>query len=469
MLEQIPCDRSGHFVIPRFRGPANTFECLNAAAVLQAELRLREGKASAPDSPSTNTLRDCHVLVGFSAPGLKDLKVTPVGRDYCGVEWNATVLDSLLERDFLREPGGMAVFPATLMLTSLAGIWMRFSRNARQALLLFIGFLAVPYLAGYAAYPAGWWWPVAWPVTAVSLSMLGTLLLNYAVEGRQKRFLRSAFRQYLSHEFIEQMLEHPEQLKLGGEKRELTMLFSDLEKFSSFSERLPPSELTALLNDYLTDMTRIIQEEGGTVDKFVGDAIVAFWNAPLSHHDHAARACRAALLCQRKLAERRPEFESRAGAPFRMRVGMNTGDVTVGNLGSETRFNYTVLGDAANLASRLEGANKFFGTFTMIADSSRQQAAQAVIVRQLGALRVVGRKTPVIVYEVTGLAGEPVPEHVRAFEEGLALCREKRWKDAEQVFARFPDDPPARLYRDKCHKLIESGSDWDMVWNLTEK
>lgn len=463
---RLPSDRSGR-LIPRFRGPSGTHQAFSAAGVIQSELRLRTNGVP-PIAPQA--LRDCFVVIGCSAPGLKDLRPTPVSGDYPGVEIHATLLDNLLAQDLMREASPVVAWLWMLALAVAASLLMVFSQRAVSSVLAFMVFLPLPFLAGFAAYAAGFWFPVAGPLVACGLALLGAFIFNYSTEGRQKRFIRSAFGQYLSGEVIDLMLQNPEQLTLGGEKRELTMFFSDLEKFSSFSERLPPAQLTALLNDYLTDMTRIILEEGGTVDKYVGDAVVAFWNAPVSQPDHAARACRAAVRCQRQLAARRAEFEQRAGAPFRMRVGLNTGEVTVGNLGSKSRFNYTVLGDAANLASRLEGANKFFGTFTLAASSVWPAACSAVTGRELGALRVVGRAAPVVVYEISGLAGEEKPAAWADFARGLALCRERKWREAEEWFARHPDDPPACLYREKCRRLREgTEADWDLVWNLSEK
>lgn len=462
----IPCDRTGA-MIPRFRGPSGTHQAFNAAEVVQSELRLREGGET---GLSTNALKDCYVFIGGSAPALMDLKPSPVGGVYPGVEIHATLLDNLLEQDLLRAAPWTVAGLVTALVAIAAGLLMTFVRHPAQGLAVFIVFMAMPSAIGSGAHAGGYWWPVAGPSVLTGLVLVGTLTLNYATEGRQRRFLRSTFGQYLSHEVIDLMIRNPEKLKLGGEKRELTMLFTDLEKFSGFSERLPAAALTALLNDYLTDMTRIVLEEGGTVDKYVGDAVVAFWNAPVDQPDHAARACRAALRCQRKLAERRAEFEQRAGAPFRMRIGINTGEVTVGNLGSESRFNYTVLGDAANLASRLEGANKFFGTFTLAAESAWRQASSSASGRKLGALRVVGRAAPVVVYEIATLAGEDLPAHFAEFHRGLDVCRQKKWAEAEQVFASFPDDPPSRLYREKCRRLAQKEeADWDMIWNLSEK
>jgi adenylate cyclase len=214
----------------------------------------------------------------------------------------------------------------------------------------------------------------------------------------------------------------------------------------------------------------IKQETGGYLDKFVGDAIVAFWNAPVEQSDHAARAVRAALLCQRRLAQKRDEWAAQYNAVLKMRIGIGTGEVVVGNMGSADKFNYTMLGDAANASSRLEGANKAFGTYTMVADVTWQQAKNAVLGRELGAIRVVGRKTPMTVYEPLALTGEALPAWVADFDHGVALCREQKWKDAIAIFEKASEDPASKLYAQRCRDLITGAiKEWDGVWNLTEK
>ncbi len=263
----------------------------------------------------------------------------------------------------------------TFLLALLAAVSVAFSRNAWRSLLLFAVCLPLPVLLSLFAYSRGTWLPLVVQEAAVSLSLLGALAVNYATEGKQKRFIKNAFRQYLSPDVIEQLIAHPERLKLGGERRTLSIFFSDLQGFTAISEGLDPEALTALLNEYLSAMTDILHEEGGTVDKYVGDAIIAFWNAPLDQPDHAERAARAALRCQEKLSEMRPDFRERIGKDLYMRIGLNTGFAVVGNMGSRSRFDYTVLGDAVNLASRLEGINKQFGTFILSSEALRKRVA----------------------------------------------------------------------------------------------
>lgn len=383
---------------------------------------------------------------------------------------HATFVDNLITDSFLAKAGGPAVALGVLATAVGAALLLTYGGRWWQAGPLAVVWLAVPILVGFAAYARGWWWPVAAQAGASGLAMVGALAANYWTEGRQKAFIKQAFRHYLSGDVIEKIIRDPKHLQLGGEKRELTIMFTDLAGFSTFSEKLGPVELTTLLNEYLTEMTDIIMEEGGTLDKYEGDAIIAFWNAPLAQSDHAVRACRAALRCQRRLAELRDSFQQRTGAVLRMRVGLNTGDVVVGNMGSRKRFNYTILGDAANLAARLEGANKAFGTETMVSASTWRQAGSEFRGRKLADLRVVGRKTAVEVFELTGFAADPAPADWETFAAGLALFRRGDFAQAKAVFDQLPDDPAGRSYAQRCtHLAAHPPESWDGVWGLTEK
>ena len=466
--ESIPIDSSGRAIL-RYRGPSGVHESFSAAAVIRSDLLLRGGKE--PTVKNIGDLKDAYVFLGFTAPGLLDLRPTPVASVYPGVEIYATMLDNLLSNDFLREASTAFVWFAALLTALGSAAGTLYSRRAGGAVGAFLLFLPLSVVAAFAAYGFGWRLPMTPLAGASALALVGGVVVSYSMEGRQKAFLKHAFRHYLSHEVIEEMLRNPAQLQLGGERRELTILFSDLQGFSTFSERLDPQELTALLNDYLSDMTDIIMEEGGTLDKYEGDAIIAFWNAPVEQPDHAARACRAALRCHRRLDERRQEFIERTGVELKARIGINTGPVVVGNMGSRKRFNYTVLGDAANLASRLEGANKAFGTFLMASEYTWRQASDAVMGREIGLLRVVGRKTPVRVFELMGFAGESDCPDPGAFHRGLELCCRQCYAEALAIFESCDGDPVARVYTEKCRDLIDVGDacEWDGVWSLTEK
>jgi len=462
----IPIDEHGRAIL-HYRGPPGTYERFTAAQIIRSEIQLREGNE--PDI-EPDVFQGAYVLFGFSAVGLLDLRPTPLSAVTPGVEVHATLLDNLLASDSFAPAPDFLVALVVLMLALLAATAVLMSKWAWHSVLAFVVFLPLPVAVGCLGYLSGYWWPIAVGELGVALALVTGVVINYATEGRQKAFIKKAFGHYLSRKVRDQILEDPSRLKLGGERRELTIFFSDLQGFSTIAETMEPERLTALLNAYLTDMTDIILEEDGTLDKYEGDAIIAFWNAPLDQPDHALRACRAALRCQRKLDERRAEFKEWTGAELRMRIGINTGDVVVGNLGSSERFDYTVLGDAANLAARLEGANKALGTYTMVAESTWRKCGDGMVGRELGRLRVVGREAPVRVFELVGFAGESKPDYVEAFERGLLLCYAGKWQEAVQVFEQYQEDAVAQRYAVRCREVVrDSWKTWDGVWNLTEK
>lgn len=464
---EIPLDQAGRARL-RFRGPSGTHRAFSAAAVIQSELRLAEGGEPTVDPAE---FRDRYVLVGASAPALLDLRPTPLSRVYPGVEIHATALDNLLSGDFLRPLPSLATDLVACLLCVLLAIVAGTAARAWQLGLVFTAAVGIPLGAAVSLAAVGRAAPAAWPSLASLVATIGAALWNYSTEGRQKAFIQRAFRHYLGAQVIEQLLADPSRLRLGGEKRTLTIFFSDIEKFSSFSERLDPPELTRLLNDYLTAMGRVILDHGGYVDKYIGDAIVAFWNAPLEQPDHARRAVSAALECQRILAARRDEWAAAFGAQIHMRIGLNTGEAVVGNMGSEERFNYTVLGDAANLASRLEGANKFFGTYTMVSDPVRQAAGDDFVWRRLGRIRVVGRTTPVTVWEPLGVGSSAMPDWLTDYESAVRLLEEGRIQEAVTEFERLGQfDAVSRRHAERCRQLAQSPSaSWDGIWTLESK
>lgn len=458
-------DRHGRTIL-RYRGETGTHEKFPAAQIIESEINLQSG---VPPEVSPEKLKDAYVFFGFSAPGLFDLRPTPISPITPGVEIHATILDNLLANEFMSDAAPVQVILVTIVLALAGGLGVRLTKKAWHSVVVCVLLLPVPWALGYGLYLSGIWWPIIAPEAGLALALISAVVVNYATEGRQKAFIKSAFKHYLSPAVIEQILDDPSQLQLGGERRTLSIFFSDLQGFSSISEKMEPQDLTKLLNDYLTDMTDIILEEGGTLDKYEGDAIIAFWNAPLHQPDHALRACRTALRCQRKLDERRAEFRERSGVELRMRIGINTGDVVVGNMGSRERFDYTVLGDAANLASRLEGANKPFGSFTMVAEETWKGARNELFGREIGQIRVVGRKTPVRVFEVRGRSDDR-EDWIVGYEKALKHCYDRQWKEALQLFEQWPDDPVSARYAQRCRTLIDDPSqEWDGIWNLTEK
>jgi adenylate cyclase len=465
----IPIDHRGNAIL-NFRGPPGTHKTYSAASVIQSELRMANGEM--PTITEPNPFKDAYVFFGFSAPGLFDLRPTPLSGVYPGVEIHATMLDNLLANDFMRPVPTVLVLGLTLLIALLAGLATSSVSGIARSVLVYAFFILVPVFLCLIAYHEGFWLPLAVQETGVAVTLFSAGIIYYTTEGRQKMFIKNAFKQYLSPAVIEELIRNPERLKLGGERRMLSVFFSDLEGFTSISEGMDPEALTTLLNDYLSAMTDIIHEEGGTVDKYEGDAIIAFWNAPLEQPDHARRCVRAALRCQERLAVMRPAFRERLGRDLKMRIGINSGLAVVGNMGSHTRFDYTMIGDAVNLAARLEGINKQFGTYTLISQSTMEQMEGAFPVRELSRVAVVGRREPVVVYEpMQPQDAEKRQDRLATFSQGLALYYQGYFAKAEAIFLELAAlDPPAHAYVAKCRQLIDHAPDqWVGVWEITTK
>lgn len=464
----VPLDRRGGTIL-HFRGPSQTHPTVNVAAVIESELRMKEGQPPLVDPISFS---NCYVFLGFTAPGLFDLRTSPVSAVYPGVEIHATFLDNLLAGDFMRDVPRPLTLVLTVLLAMLAAFGVRFSRGTFHTIVMFVVMVPVPVLLGFWAYRFGFWLPIVAPLVATVPALIAALALNYATEGKQKRFIKGAFKQYLSPIVIEELMEHPDRLTLGGETRELTILFSDVKGFTGISETLTPEQLTSLLNEYLSAMTEIIYRHGGTVDKYEGDAIIAFWNAPVAQPDHAERAVRAALEYQATLAVLRADMKARYGHDLFARIGLNTGPVVVGNMGSRQRFNYTFLGDAGNLASRLEGINKQFGTPILISEMTRSRLPDDIAVRAIARVQVVGRKELVRVFEPLGKDDPKASADFMArFSEALAAYEAGQFGQAAESFGALADqDPTSAIYADRCREFAaRPPKGWSGVWVMSEK
>lgn len=469
-LDFVPRDGSGQMII-RYHGPTGTYQSYSMAALINSYAQMMEGKA--PQIPP-GTFSGKIVFVGASAPGLFDLRPSPLSSVCPGVEILATVLDNLLQRDFVRQSSDAFVIVLALLFSLLAGLGTTFLKNIWHIVIFALVCAALPVGVAVLAFILGYWTNFTAPEFAVLLSFTAASLLNYRFEGKQRRFIKSVFRRYLSPQVIDRILADPNLLRLGGEKREITSFFTDLAGFTAISEGLSPEELVNLLNDYLSEMTDIILSQGGTLDKYEGDAIIAFWNAPLTQTDHALRACRAALACQKRLTELRPDFQSRYGQELSMRIGINSGPAVVGNMGSRDRFDYTAMGDTINLASRLEGACKQYGVPIMVGEETFEQVKDQIVTKEVDLIRVVGRKKPVRVFEILGERGEVSEENlagIAAFEQALEAYRQGNWVEALNLFQEIKNDMLAQMYVDRCQKLIASGDreEWTGVYELKEK
>ncbi len=466
----IPLDRSGHMIL-RYFGPSGTYRTYSIGAVINSQALIEEGLEPQirPREFSGKV-----VLVGTAAAGLLDVRSTPFGGVYPGMEILATALDNIVHGGAVREAPAAVAWTSALVLALLAGIGTSMLKKIWH--LAALG-LAVPVAAAAGsllAARAGLWVEFVAPAFAGVMAFITASLLNYGIEGRQRRFIKSAFRYYLSPQVIDRVLDDPSLLRLGGERREITAFFSDVAGFTSISEGLSPEDLVGLLNAYLSEMTDIILDLGGTLDKYEGDAIIAFWNAPVDQPDHALRACRAALRCQQRLAERREELRRRFGHEVRMRVGLNSGPAVVGNMGSERRFDYTAMGDTMNLASRLEGAGKLYGVSTLAGEGTERWVRDEILTREVDVIRVVGKKQPVRVFELLGEKGDvPAGEVEKAARFGRALetYRARRFAEAEAMFRALAGDPVASVYAGRSRQAAAAPppADWDGVYELDKK
>ncbi len=463
-------DSDGQMLV-RFFGPTGTYRGYPAATIINSYLQTTENKKPQIEP---REFAGKVVLIGVSAVGLQDIKTSPLSGVVPGVEIQAAALDSLWHRRYLRPTPVVLDLFLALLWALLAGVGITVLRRSSHMFGAAVVLALLPASSSMAGFAAGTWIRFILPEAAVLLAVIGAAVLNYAVEGRQRRFLKSAFRYYLSPHVIERVIDDPKQLRLGGVKRDVTSFFSDVAGFTSISEALGPEALVSLLNVYLSEMTDIILDSGGTLDKYEGDAIVAFWNAPLDIPDHALRACRAALACQKRLAEMAPEFEKRIGRPVRARIGLNTGPAVVGNMGSTRRFDYTAMGDTINLAARLESAGKQYGVHLLAGESTVAAAGDTVVAREVDRLRVVGKTQPVRIYELIGERGSvpaPVLERLAVFERLLASYRRREWDAVLASCGALEGDPVAAIYAARClrFKAEPPPDDWDFVFDLKMK
>ena len=297
-------------------------------------------------------------------------------------------------------------------------------------------------------------------------------------EIKKREFLQDTLTRYVTRQVVDLILEHPESIILDGEEREATVFFSDIRGFTTFSEKMSPRELVAMLREYFTVMVDAVFQYQGTVDKFIGDSIMAIFGAPTPQPNHAERAVRTALEMKRLLQEFNQNRLRLGKEPIRVGVGINTGSVVVGNIGSVQRLEYTAIGDAVNLASRLEGINKQYGTEIIISEYTRRQLPDDVIARELDDVRVKGKHEPVRIYELIGRPGDVDADALAAiqqFEAGLVSYRHRQWQAAIEAFTGVlrlrPTDAPSRLYLERCQAYQQTPppDDWDGVYTMTHK
>ena len=389
-----------------------------------------------------------------------------------GVYIHATAANNLLRNDGLIEFGRIGDALASFTLAALAAVAALVFAPISAAAATIV--LAIIWIAGAtAAFRHALVFPLIEPLLAAIAALGATIGYRFVIADKGKRLLRQSFALYLAPAVIEKMLSSNKPPALGGEMRNVTVYFSDIADFSSIAEKISPTELVATMNDYLSTMTDVIEAHGGFVDKYIGDAIVAVFGAPLDDPHHAGNAVRAALRCAASLATL--DRVRTAFGPVRQRIGLNSGETLVGNIGSRRRFNYTVMGDVVNLASRLEGANRLYGTTIIASEATAALTGNVFVWRELDAIRVKGRTEVLRIFEPLGVAGEAVPHalsRAQAYGEGLARYRARDFVTAAEQFARIAgEDPPAALFLARVRQLAQQppGPDWEPVTAQEEK
>ncbi|MBU0688004.1 MAG: adenylate/guanylate cyclase domain-containing protein [Gammaproteobacteria bacterium] len=461
----IPVDAELSALIP-YRGLRNTFKYISVTDVLH-------GRTELP------ALQNKIVLVGTSAPGLMDMRSTPVGEVYPGVEVHANMISGILNQDIKQHPPYMLGANVVLML--FIGICL----SALLPLLSPIRgmLLSLIFLSGDVALNLALWnyADLAMPMAGGILIILTLFALNmsfgYFVESRAKRQITGLFGQYVPGELVDEMAKRPESVSMEGDSREMTILFSDVRSFTTISEGLDPKELSLLMNEFLTPLSRVIYKQRGTIDKYMGDCIMAFWGAPLPDLEHAQHAVLAGMEMQRALNDLQPQFKARGWPEIHIGVGVNTGRVSVGNMGSEVRVAYTVMGDAVNLASRLEGITKEYGVLMLVGESTKQATPQ-IVYREVDLVRVKGKEQPVAIFEPHGLSGEVEKsklDEIKLFHQALRTYRKQDWDKADLELLSLQNmSPDCKLYRVYAERVTfyrnnPPGEDWDGVFTFKTK
>jgi adenylate cyclase len=412
-------------------------------------------------------------LIGLTIRGIDEFATPTTGvTRMWGVEVLGSAVETILNQRYLAPaPPGLTV-GLIFMLAGLAALLAVF-RRPLFATIGALGLLGLYLLAAMVAVDNGVLLNLVFPPVAVVLGLGVALAGRVVLEQSEQRVIRGVMDRYLSPSVSRWVLHNADRLSLGGETRTMSVLFSDLRGFTTLSHRLEPATLVPLLNEYMSAMTEVVFRQDGVLDKYIGDAIMAFWNAPMEQPDHARRACDTALAMIERLRELQVDWQARGLPLLELGVGINTGPMMVGNMGSRQRLAYTVLGDAVNVAARLEGLSKEYGTRLIIGDATRAAAGEGFVYRTLDVVMVRGREEPIEVHEVVGRAGQVSQvalEFLSDYERAVGLFRQRAWCEAHAIFQRLlqqaPGDGPTALYLRRSAALLEQppGADWRAVY-----
>jgi adenylate cyclase len=459
----IPTDERGQLLV-NYLGPANTFPYVSVTDILHGNV---------PEGTFKNRV----VLVGATAIGTHDLRTTPFGPVYPGLEVHATVIDNIVTRSFMARPDWSKAYDITVivLLPALIGIALPRLSPLRGVLAFVVLFGAYILVTRSMFVSGGMWLNMVYPLSALSLNYTALTAFHYLTEQRERKRIKGTFRQYVAPLVVEEMLKKPGGLTLGGEEKVLTVLFSDLEGFTSHSERYTPTQMVEMLAEYYNHVTEEVFKHQGTLKEYVGDELMAIFGAPLEHADHAERACAAALAMRERRLALATEWGPSGRPMLHARTGINTGPMLVGNLGSRYRFAYGVLGDQVNLASRLEGLNKVYGTDILLGENTARVVEARFLLREVDMVRVKGRKQAVRIYELLARTGSSLPPELEkalaAYGQGLQAYRQRGWAEALELFTEAlavrPSDGPSRTMAERCEGFLRTPcpEDWDGVFD----
>ncbi|MBF0291189.1 MAG: adenylate/guanylate cyclase domain-containing protein [Nitrospinae bacterium] len=465
----IPMDAHGRMLL-RYLGPDSTFPIISAADVMSKAFN---------DPDTRSAIEGKIVFIGATATQLYDLRVTPFGYT-AGVEVQATAASNALTGKAISKKAWQNLYDT--FLTGVIGVLLIFILRRvgiipglTMTALMFVSLWMFNY---YMFTEAQLWLNSVTPGLMIITGFITVTTHQYLTEQKSKRFIKDAFGRYLSPKVINMIIDNPGLLKLGGEKRVMTAYFSDVAGFTTISEKLPPTELVLLLNEYLSAMSDIIHEFDGTVDKYEGDAIIAFWGAPLIAENHAELCVRSAVIMQRRLAVMRENWRKQGKDELNVRMGINTGPMVVGNMGSRERMDYTMMGDSVNLAARLEGVNKYYGSYILISEFTHGHIKDLFLCRELDMVRVQGKKDAIRLFEVMETmedSAEPQRMFAHAFAHALKTFRDMDFSKATELFSycdrlKRGGDGACKLYLKRCAELIESppAPDWDRVYDMAK-
>ena len=449
-------------------------------ALYYSSARNTESIIAQEEADLRQTLSGALCIIGWTATATTDMGANPFNESFVNVGTHAAIANGILQRDFLSDlPRWVAALEALLFAFAVVFVASRFETLGQ--IVIGLTFTIVTFWGDYLVFHVwGIWSSVLAPTLATFLSFLSYALVSFLMESREKNFLRKAFSTYLSGDVINEIVDDPSLLKLGGQKKWITATFTDVKGFSTISEKLDPEQLVHLLNVYLSAMSDIILDERGTIDKYEGDAIISFFGAPVTFDAHARAACRSAVLMKRREAELNQRFvaQGESPTPLLTRIGINTGDMVVGNMGTERKMNYTIMGNAVNLAARLEGVNKQYGSWILESDECKQAAGDEFVTRRFDQVRVVGIRTPVQLWELVDFRSDISRgrlDFLDRFEEAHRSFDARDWRRAAAQFAALagedPADAPSATYLRRSEEFLATppAPDWDGVFNLTEK